>query len=256
MNRPGARLRSVLALAVIRDPMGHAAGRSNDPSGGPGPAPSTAWLREVYRRRAKRYGLTSRIYLLGGFRYDAYRKEAIRALRLRPGQTVVDLGCGTGENLSALRNAVGPGGSVVGIDLTDAMLAVARRRVARAGWDNVHLVAADAQAWPLAMRADACLASFSLAFMPDTDRVITEVARDLGPDGRFVVLDYDRAPARWPKPLVALMGPLLRPFGATAAQDRHDPLAALERGFDVVERRRRYLGMVRLDIAWRPRRSV
>ncbi len=51
-------------------------------------------VREVYRRRAARYDLTSRLYGLLGFRLDRYRREAIAQLELRVGDTVVELGCG------------------------------------------------------------------------------------------------------------------------------------------------------------------
>ncbi|MFE0727188.1 hypothetical protein [Streptomyces antibioticus] len=63
---------------------------------------------EVYRKRAKRYDVTSnRLYLIGR-RTMAYRHLALEQLAPRPGDTVVDAGCGTGHNLPLLAEAVGP----------------------------------------------------------------------------------------------------------------------------------------------------
>jgi len=60
------------------------------------------------------------------------------------GDTVIDMACGTGLNFSLLQKAVGPGGRIVGVDLTDAMLARAQDRIKANGWSNVSLVQADA----------------------------------------------------------------------------------------------------------------
>lgn len=83
-------------------------------------------LTELYRKRARLYDWSAQLYYLIGFREWAYRKEAIRALRLVPGATVVEIGCGTGLNFSLLRKEVGETGRIIGVDLTDEML---RRRV-------------------------------------------------------------------------------------------------------------------------------
>ena len=61
---------------------------------------------ELYRRRAPRYDVTSHLYWFIGYPVDRYRREGIDALRLRPGDTVVEIGCGTGHNLALLREAV------------------------------------------------------------------------------------------------------------------------------------------------------
>jgi len=65
---------------------------------------------DLYRRRARDYDLTSKVFRLLGFREGHYRSLAIRALGLSPGDTVVDLGCGTGLNFPDLRARVGPAG--------------------------------------------------------------------------------------------------------------------------------------------------
>src|ERR1700704_1808049 len=97
-------------------------------------------LIETYRKKAKHYDVTSRLYPAPGYPQRAQRLRAVRALGLRPGDTVLDMACGTGLNFPLLQKAVGPGGRIVGVDLTDAMLARAQDRIEANGWAKANLV--------------------------------------------------------------------------------------------------------------------
>src|ERR1700759_5167472 len=109
------------------------------------PADSTRQhLIEMYRKKARHYDVTSRLYPAPGYPQRAQRLRAVRALGLRAGDTVIDIACGTGLNFPLIQDAIGPGGHLVGVDLTDAMLAQAQDRIAANGWGNVSLVQADA----------------------------------------------------------------------------------------------------------------
>ncbi|MGR8006989.1 class I SAM-dependent methyltransferase [Streptomyces hypolithicus] len=106
---------------------------------------------------------------------------AVDALGLRPGAAVLDAGCGTGRALPFLRRAVGPGGTVLGADVTPAMLDAA----AHAGRHRVaHLVLADVARLPLATASlDAVFAAGLVAHLPDPPGNLRELARVVRPGG-------------------------------------------------------------------------
>lgn len=77
------------------------------------------------------------------------RRRVVDALDPGRGDVVVEMGCGTGANLPLLRDRVGPGGTVLGLDVSPGVLDRARDRIERAGWRNVHVARADANRPPL-----------------------------------------------------------------------------------------------------------
>lgn len=77
-------------------------------------------LVNLYRRRARRYDFTANLYYLLGFREWRYCNKAVAALPLCPGDTVVEIGCGTGLNFGLLVDEVGETGRIIGVDMTDA----------------------------------------------------------------------------------------------------------------------------------------
>ena len=89
--------------------------------------------------------------------FQAYRQAIVEALPVRPGQVVLDVGCGTGLCCGMLVEKVGSQGGVVGIEESPEMAAIARERVAREGWDNVTIVQSGAQDARIAATADAAL---------------------------------------------------------------------------------------------------
>jgi len=89
-------------------------------------------IEHTYQNWAKVYDWLTPIYLLGNEK--RLRKKTIGSLHLRPGQTVLDIACGTGRNFPLILEKIGPAGRLVGVDYTAAMLARARERVEREGW--------------------------------------------------------------------------------------------------------------------------
>ncbi len=105
----------------------------------------------------------------------------------RPGETVLDLGCGAGLDLFFYARAVGDGGRVCGLDLSAAMIAKARGNLEAAGISNAEFLNAAADAIPLPDAAvDLVTANGIYNLSPDKDAVLREVYRVLRPGGRTV----------------------------------------------------------------------
>jgi ubiquinone/menaquinone biosynthesis C-methylase UbiE len=170
-------------------------------------------LIETYRKKARHYDITSRLYPVPGYPQLTQRLRAVQALGLRPGASVVDLACGTGLNFPLLEHVIGPGGRIVGVDLTDAMLAQAQDRIARNGWRNVSLVQADAVDFDFGAGVDAILSTYALSQVPECAEVIAHGAVGLSADGRWVVLDL-KVPDNTPGWLAQLGTAMVRPFAA------------------------------------------
>jgi ubiquinone/menaquinone biosynthesis C-methylase UbiE len=127
----------------------------------------------------------------------SWRERAVEALDLGPGDTVVEMGCGSGANLRLLRERVGPSGSVVAVDVTRPMLEIARELVATRGWENVHCLQADAAQSPIARDAevDAVLATFVVGMFESPGAVVEGWCDLVGPGGRVALLNFQRSDA-------------------------------------------------------------
>jgi SAM-dependent methyltransferase len=107
-----------------------------------------------YRELAPRYDYATR-------RIDGVRRKAIDALRLRPGDVVLDAGCGTGFCFAMIEEAIGPSGRLIGIEPSPEMLARGRGRADDAGWTNVTLLNSAGEAARLPEAPDAILFSYA-----------------------------------------------------------------------------------------------
>ena len=170
-------------------------------------------LIATYRKSAKHYDITSRLYPVPGYPQVAQRLRTVQALGLRPGASVVDVACGTGLNFALLEQAIGPGGRIVGVDLTDAMLDQARERIKANGWDNISLVQSDAAEFEFPPQVDAILSTYALSQVPDCAAVIAHGAAALSAGGRWAVLDL-KVPDRTPRWLTQLGTASVRPFAS------------------------------------------
>jgi ubiquinone/menaquinone biosynthesis C-methylase UbiE len=170
-------------------------------------------LIETYRKKAKHYDVVSRLYPVPGYPQRAQRRLAVQALGLGPGDTVVDMACGTGLNFSLIQQAIGPDGRVIGVDLTDAMLAQAQRRIENNGWSNVSLVQADAAEFAFPSEVDGVLSTYAMSHLPEARSTIAHGAAALSRGGRWVVLDL-KVPDNVPRWLAQLGIALGRPLGS------------------------------------------
>jgi len=164
-------------------------------------------LIETYRKKAKHYDITSRLYPVPGYPQRGQRLRTVQALGLRPGDSVVDIACGTGLNFSLIEQAIGPDGQIIGVDLTDAMLAQAQHRIETNGWSNISLVQADAAEFGFPTKVDGILSTYALTHLPECGDVIAHGAAALTPGARWAVLDLkvpDNAPRWLAQPGIAL----------------------------------------------------
>jgi len=111
-------------------------------------------------------------------------RPALAALAPRPGENILDVGCGGGETALDLAKAVAPDGTVVGIDLSAAVLAFARRT---ARWcERVRFVQADAQTFPFEPASfDAAFSRFGVMFFADPTAAFINIRRSLRRNGRL-----------------------------------------------------------------------
>ena len=162
------------------------------------------------------------------------RRSVVAALALRPGECVLDIGTGTGAILPLLARRVPPGGRVVGVDISPAMLSRARRRCG--GLPRVELVEADAAALPFVDASfDAVLSTFGMSAVADGRAVAAQALRVLRPGGRLAAVDA-RA-VEWPIPVLdravtKLAGPVV-----SWHADRNFAGLLSEAGLGVDERR-------------------
>ena len=158
------------------------------------------------------------------------RREAIRRMRCRPGENVLDVGVGTGLSLPYYP----PDTHVVGIDLTPSMLAKARRRIERMGLANAEVHVMDAQAMTFADDSfDRVVAMYVASVVPDPGRLVTEMKRVCKPGGDVFVVNHFTNENPIVRGLEGLVSPLssFLGFRPDFPMDRF----IAETGLDVVE---------------------
>lgn len=155
-------------------------------------APDTATAVQKYKRLAATYDRLAPLT-------RGLRERAVRRLELSGGETVLDVGCGTGLTFAALVRGVGRSGRVIGIEVSPEMLAVARRRVLDNGWANVSLIEAPAETAEPGVNADAAI--FVLVHdITQSAAAIENVASHLKTGARVVATGAKRA-RRWALPV-------------------------------------------------------
>ena len=183
---------------------------------------------QLYRKRARRYDISANLYRALGFREYAYRRMAVEALALSKGDTVIEIGCGTGLNFPLLQERIGASGKIVGIDLTDRMLDQARKRIEHERWSNVELVQADVAHYAFPNAPDGIISTLAITLIPEYDRVIRNGAAALRPGGRFVILDLKK-PDNWPMWLIRAGVWFAKPFGVSLDLAERHPWESLAR---------------------------
>lgn len=147
--------------------------------------------RESYNRLSRWYDV------IAGSTEKKYRDWGLEKLSAQPGEKILEIGFGTGHCLVSLAQAVGPNGGVIGVDISDGMLAIARERLQNEGLsDRVELHLGDAAELDFieAGSLDGVFMSFTLELFdnPEIPRVLQECHRILKPGGRLAVVSMTK----------------------------------------------------------------
>ena len=224
-------------------PSGRATDRGN--------AASTAEVRAMFDKIARVYDPMNLV--ISAFQEPRWRKRAVKLTGVKAGDRVLDVATGTGKVAADLHARAQPGGSVLGIDISPAMIGVARRRFA----DRQRLAfeVGDALALPTEDGAfDAATIAFGMRNLPDYAKGFAELARSVRPGGRVVCLEIARPrsrPARflqfWFDKIVPLVGRVAGQGGA------YGYLVRSVKAYPGPDRIAAIMGEVGLqDVSWQP----
>jgi ubiquinone/menaquinone biosynthesis C-methylase UbiE len=200
-----------------------------------------------YDRIARTYATLEPLYLI----FPPARRRAVVALGLRPGDTALEIGAGTGRNFPYLVEAVGPSGTVIGVDASPGMLAEARKLIDREGWSNVQVLQQDAAQLDVDREVDGVLFSLSYSAMPEPRPALAGAWERLRPSSRVVVMDAGLTQGGFWR----LVAPIARLLVKYAPGDAYsDPWSDLAE-YGPVETKRFLLGFCYVSSVAKPQRS-
>lgn len=174
-------------------------------------SPTAAVAPPAYRDHAGRYDHRTRMF-------QHWRELLVTQLDTQPGDTVLDVGCGTGLCLPHLQRKIGPTGTIVGIDESQDMLNIAADRVTHHGWSNVQFINGPVDQARIDITADAALFC-AVHDVLQSPTGLANIFSRLRPGSAIAAIG-----GKWPTPL---LWPL-RPWVA----DLHDPFITDFTGFD------------------------
>ena len=136
-------------------------------------------IKKKYRRNADYYDFVTQAF-------SQIRSRAIAQLGLKPGETVLDFGSGTGLSFALIEQAIGPSGKLIAVELSPAMLAKAKEKIARYRWENIILLEANAEEMDLPPESVDAVLSFYTHDVMASRRAVERAIQTLRPGGRFV----------------------------------------------------------------------
>ncbi|HEX6753144.1 MAG TPA: bifunctional demethylmenaquinone methyltransferase/2-methoxy-6-polyprenyl-1,4-benzoquinol methylase UbiE [Solirubrobacterales bacterium] len=153
-------------------------------------------VQSMFGRVASRYDLLNSVMTAG--LHHSWRERAVERAELVPGDSALDVCCGTGDLALGLAGRVAPRGHVIGCDFSEPMLDLAREKASAREAAGVRFEWADALNLPYdAGRFDAVTVGFGVRNLADLDRGLREMTRVLRPGGRLVILEITQ-PTRPP----------------------------------------------------------
>ncbi len=172
-------------------------------------------VEDAYQKNARYYDLAVKVlYPLIGLKINRYRKKAIEYLNLKPGDCVVDLGCGTGLAFPLIIDKIGPGGKLIGVDISSEMLSVAADRVNSAHWKNVELIHSDIEQYNIPSGINGVISTGVFGYLTEREKLLKNISESLVEGASVVIVDGKR-PQKWPSFLFRLFVTLSSPYGLT-----------------------------------------
>ena len=208
-------------------------------------------IKNKYTKSARIYNFLNGIFNFIS-RSNKRRQEAIELLDLKPGDVVIDMGCGTGVNFPFLENKIADSGKIIGVDLTKAMLGQANKRINKHGFNNIELVNMPAQHFMYPEKCDAILITFAVTIMPEYDQVIKNLAQMLRPGKKLAILELKRT-ARAPKSIIKAARFILKPLGFRYEQIYYKPWESMKKYFNRVEIKEYFFGALYIAVGSSPK---
>jgi demethylmenaquinone methyltransferase/2-methoxy-6-polyprenyl-1,4-benzoquinol methylase len=227
--------------ADIDTPTGDATDRGN--------AARTADVRTMFDRIAGVYDPMNLV--ISAFQEPRWRRRAVRLAGVRPGDRLLDVATGTGKVAADLFDRAQPGGTVLGVDISPRMIALASRRSQNRR--GLEFVVGDALALPTTDRDfDAATIAFGMRNLPDYRKGFEEMVRSVRPGGRVVCLEIARPRSRPARILQLWFDRVVPLLGRLAGQgSAYGYLVRSVRGYPDPERIARIMGEAGLrDVTW------
>ncbi|MFB5635969.1 MAG: class I SAM-dependent methyltransferase [Nitrosopumilus sp.] len=202
---------------------------------------------KAYRKYADNYDFAVKLYRLLGIKIGKYRKMTVNSLELSKGDTVVELGCGTGLNFSLILDKIGDEGKLIGVDITDKMLDQAKKRANGRGWKNVELVESDFAKYQFPQKLDGIFATGALQYSTQYDKIIKQGHDALKPNKKFAIMDFkmSQGPAKIFAPLIVFF---TKPFGANEEYLKRTAWKSIEKYFAKTSYREGWGGFLYLSV--------
>lgn len=149
-------------------------------------------LEEAKKKAATTYNAASDFYdHPANTFWGRYGRRTIERLRLALGERVLDVCCGSGASAIPAAEAVGPDGSVVGVDLADNLLELARAKAKQRGLTNIHFQSGDLMRLPFDPGSfDTVVCVFGIFFVPDMEAALRELKRVVRNGGRVAITTW------------------------------------------------------------------
>lgn len=159
------------------------------------------YVRAMFAGIAPRYDLLNSV--LSFNRHKAWRRLAVRLAKIQPGDSCLDVCTGTGDFARDLARVVGGQGRVVGSDFCEPMIRAGQGKIAKAPGGPIRMMVADAESLPYPdAHFDAVTVGFGVRNVVNLQKALDEMGRVVKPGGRVVILEFNRPPKVWYKPLV------------------------------------------------------